>query len=190
MKTKKFRLTSDQLIVTDPGYDFEAAKMYGLGAIVSPCRSGLWSVNLTMHRPPHRGWDLPHVLVAVHTDSGNPATSKWHRHAKELGGDHGMIGIYDAAHFHDASLVTSDTRWTFDGGPADPNDLWYSWVCEHAKDTDWATFPYGLVVNWDLGSSLDLTFDASGVVTALRLTFHDIEPKPFRGDLPPMPSMH
>lgn len=185
MKTKEFYLTSDRLIVTDPGYDFETAEMDGLGAIMSPCRSGVWSLRLAMHRPPHRGWDLPHVLVAVHTDAGTPANSEWHPRAKELGGDHGMIGIYDAAHFHDASLVPSDTPWTFDGGPADPDDLWYSWVCEHAKDTDWATFPHGIVANWDLGASLDFAFDASGIVIALRLTFHDRQPQPFRGDLPP-----
>src|SRR5262245_39325579 len=105
MKTKEFCLTSNQLIVTDPGYDFETAEMDGLGAIVSLCRSGVWSVSLTMHRPPHRDWDLPHVLLAVHTDAVTAANNEWHPRAKELGGDHGMIGIYDAAHFHDASLV-------------------------------------------------------------------------------------
>lgn len=176
MKTKEFRVTSDRLIVTDPGYDFETAAIDGLGAIVSPCRLGVWSLSLTMHRSPHRDWDLPHVLVAAHKDAGTPADREWHPRAKELGGDNGMIGIYDAAHFHDASLVPSDTPWTFDGGPADPDDLWYSWVCEQANDTDWATFPHGVVVNWDLGTSLDLALDASGVVTALRLTFHDNTP--------------
>jgi hypothetical protein len=96
-----------------------------------------------------------------------------------------MIGVFDAAHFHDASLVPGDTQWTFDGGPADPNDLWYSWVCEHAKATHYAAFAHGVVVNWDLGTSLDAAFDVSGVVTGLRLKFHDIQPPHFQGDIPP-----
>jgi hypothetical protein len=175
--------------VTDPGYDLETAGMDGLGAIVSPCRSGVWAASLAMHRPPHRGWDLPCVLLAVHTDAGTPVNSEWRPRAKEIGGDSGMIGIYDAAHFHDASLVPSDTDRTFDDGPADPDDLWCSWVCEHAKDTAWAAFPHGVVVNWDLGTSPDLAFDTSGIVTALRLTFHDVQPRPFLGDLPPTSSL-
>jgi len=185
MKAKEFHLTSDRLIVTDPGYDLDTAGMVGLGAIVSSCLPGIWSISFATHRPAHRGWDLPQSLVAVHTDTGSPAESSWRPKAKELGGDGAMIGVFDAAHFHDASLVPVEIQWTFDGGPADPNDLWYSWVCELAKDSHYATFAHGVVVSWDLGASLDVALDSSGVVTAIRLTFHDIQPQPFQGDIPP-----
>lgn len=43
MKTKEFNLTSDRLVVTDPGYDLDTASMDALGVIVSP-ENGKWKV--------------------------------------------------------------------------------------------------------------------------------------------------
>lgn len=176
MKSQELTLTSDTLIVTDPGYYLDTAAMDGLGAIVAPCRPGAWSVTFATERPPHRHRDIPHVLIAAHVNAEALSTDQWLPRATELGGDFGMIGIFDRAHFHDSSLVPANQQWTFDGEPADASDLWYSWVCEHARTADCALFPHGVVVNWDLGTSLDVAFDASGLVTALRLTFHDIQP--------------
>ncbi|PTY02216.1 hypothetical protein DB347_24400, partial [Opitutaceae bacterium EW11] len=63
-----------------------------------------------------------------------------------------MIGIFDSAHFHDASLVPEDQKWSYPDGPADPNDPWYSLICEKVKgEHDVFTIPYGCVMRWDGG---------------------------------------
>ena len=80
-----------------------------------------------------------------------------------------MIGLYDLAHFHDTKVVPVGQRWTFEGCPADPADLWYSFVCEVMVRQDAVVIPHGFVVNWDGGMDVD-TILSNGKVIAVRLS--------------------
>ena len=81
-----------------------------------------------------------------------------------------MFGVYDAAHFQDNALVPEDWEWSFGGQPADPEHLWYSWVCELVRDADCSVFPYGVVLRWDGGILVSLS-EQQGAVVALRFDF-------------------
>ena len=166
----RFELTSPKLVITDPGYEEETARSVGLGCFVAPCAMGEWLVDLTLDTTPQRPWDMPRTVIAVHTDY--PAllkSSDWQRVGDGVGGDSGLIGVHDLAHFHDVSVIPPEQQWTFNDGPADPNDFWYSFLCEAIRNRDAAVIPYGFVISWDGGMDVD-TISSDGRVAALRLS--------------------
>jgi hypothetical protein len=165
----KFKLTSPKVVVCDPGYDEQTAGMGGLGCLVSPCAIGDWGVELTLDTAPSYGWEMPRTVIAARADfSVLPDSPDWQR-VDEVGGDCGMLGAYDLAHFHDVGVIPPGQRWTFDGGPADPDDLWYSFICEAIAQRDATVIPNGFVVHWDGGMDVD-TFSSGSRVVAIRLS--------------------
>ena len=84
---------------------------------------------------PQRPWKMPQTLLAVSEGySLKSASSEWQRVAEGIGGDSGLLGLFDLAHFHDVGVIPSGQQWTYDGRPADPSDLWYSFVCEAIRE--------------------------------------------------------
>jgi hypothetical protein len=165
-----FKLTSPMVVITDPGYDEETARMSGLGCFVSDCRIGKWRVEITLDTTPQRRWEMPRIVMAICDEFPTPLDrSGWERVGKPVGGDGGVLGIYDFAHFHDHSLVPQEQRWSFDGGPAIPDDLWYSLNCEAIQGHLAAVIPHGVVVHWDGGMHVDI-LGANRKVFAVRLS--------------------
>jgi hypothetical protein len=165
-----FKLTSTSLVVTDPGNNEEAARMAGLGCFVSPCLIGDWRVELQVDTTPRRPWGAPRRLVAIHSDcSSLPKSSNWQRTGSEIGSDGGLICAVDLAHFHDVTLVPHSQQWTFDRGPANPDDLWYSFLCEAVGKQDATVVPHGFVVSWDGGMDVDVIL-REGKIMAIRLS--------------------
>ena len=171
MYKNRFKLTSDRLVVGDPGYDFDTISIPGLGAIIPGCLPGVWSVEFTMHRPvPGRG-EMPERFVAAHSSVAAIPALGWRPYGERpIGCDHGMFGVYDGARFQDDALVPEDWDWSSHGKPADPEHLWYSWVWEFVQDADCSVFPYGAVLRWDGGIRVSLS-EQRGVVVALRFDF-------------------
>lgn len=167
----KFSLTSPSVVVTDPGYDEDTARIEGLGCFVKPCTVGRWRVAIAKDSTLARPWKMPRALLLAHEAfRPSPASSdQWQRLGKPVGGDGGLLVACDFAYFHDDSLVPSDQEWTFDGGPADPNDLWASFVCERIEGKMAATIPHGAVVHWDGGMDVDV-FRVQSQVVAIRLS--------------------
>lgn len=165
-----FKLTSQTIVITDPGYDEETARIDGLGCFLSDCRIGDWRVELTPDSTPQRPWQMPRIVTAICEGFSTPVDdTSWRRVGKPVGGDGGVLGIYDFAHFHDDSLVPEDQPWTFDGEPAIPDDLWYSLNCEAIQGRLASVVPHGVAVHWDGGMDVD-TFIADRKVIAVRLS--------------------
>jgi hypothetical protein len=157
-----FKVTSPTVVVTDPGYD--EATLH-----ISDCQIGDWVVELILDSTPRWRGELPRTVTAVWEGYSTPIDhTDWERAAK-VGGDGGILGIYDLAHFHDQGLVPSNQQWTFDGGPAAPDDLWYSLNCEAILGRRATVIPHGVVVHWDGGMNVD-TFAAGRRIVAVRMT--------------------
>jgi hypothetical protein len=144
-----FKLTSPTLVVTDPGYDEGTLH-------ICDCQIGDWCVELTLDSTPEWRGEVPRLVIAVCEGFSRPIEpTDWQRTGETVGGDGGILGIYDLAHFHDHGLVPSHQSWTFDGGPAAPDDLWYSLNCEAIRGRLAALIPHGVVVRWDGGMNVD-----------------------------------
>jgi hypothetical protein len=166
----RFILTSPQVVVTDPGYDTATAGIEGLGCFVSPCDIGEWNMDFVPETAPKWKVQVPRTLLAVRDGFlVAPDPAEWQRVGEGIGGDSGLIGVFDLARFHDAALVPGGQQWTFDGGPADPTDLWFSFVCEAIGKQKAAVVPHGFVVYWDGGMDVD-TLLYGGKVCAIRLS--------------------
>ncbi len=157
-----FKVTSPTIVVTDPGYD--EATLH-----ISDCVIGEWGVQLDLDTAP--GWpgQVPRTVTAAwdkYPTAG--CRTDWER-ADKVGGDGGILGIYDLAHFHNDSLVPSDQRWTFDGGPAVPDYLWYSLNCEAIQGRLAALIPHGVVVRWDGGMDVS-TLTLNEKIVAVRMS--------------------
>jgi hypothetical protein len=165
-----FRLTHSTVVITDPLYDEESARISGLGCLISNCRTGDWRVELLTDRTTEPWGEMPRIVTAIYAGFPTPPDqSDWLRVGDEIGGDTAQLGIYDLAHFHDDSLVPDNQQWTFDGGPAIPDDLWYSMNCEAVQKQLAATIPHGVVVSWDGGMDVDI-FVSDHEVVAIRLS--------------------
>lgn len=166
-----FELTSHTVAICDPGYREDALDIGGgLGCYVRRCKIGEWQVWLTEDKTPNHSWEMPRTLLAAIAGfSTSRDSDAWHPTGKEIGGDYGMIGVFDQSHFHDDKLVPIGQRWTFDGAPADPSDLWYSFVCESVRNQVAAAIPHGFVVNWDGGMDVE-TLSSDGEIVAIRLS--------------------
>jgi hypothetical protein len=165
-----FSLRSNKMVITDPGYDEGVAKDVGFGCFVASCTMGDWRVELTEDMSPYRQYPVPRTLLAGL--DGFPLSQDlegWKRVGNEIGGDTGMIGVFDSSHFHDVSVVPGGRQWTYEGGPSDPSDLWYSFVCETIRDKVATLIPYGFVVSWDGGMDVDVFYSETRVV-AIRLS--------------------
>src|ERR1043166_6640126 len=163
------KLTSPTVVVTDPGYDEDTATMCGLGCFITPCKVGQWYVELTMDMTPQRRREMPRTVTAVCDGfAATPDSPDWQRKG-HVGGDGGVLGIYDSAHFHDASIVPEEQEWTFNGEPAISDDLWYSFICELLRDRAAVVVPYGITVHWDGGMDVD-AFSVGNKVVAIRMS--------------------
>jgi hypothetical protein len=207
-----FELSSDRLVVSDPGYDLDDMER-GCGVVLTNSLSGRWHASVMLGRIPATTSELCMQLCAWH-ENASP-NGHWVAHEKTIGVDHGQAGIYDLAHFGDASIVPADVKWTFqipktmsweeaerylpaeqwelmkkhrarfspmtvtvrtdERGPAMPDNLWYSYCCEHtAGEKHGAVFPFGVVTNAGIGDggySLETAMDESLSIVGVRITF-------------------
>jgi hypothetical protein len=170
-KLGAFRLRSPKVVVTDPGYDEHTASIAGLGCFIAPCAVGAWRVGMAKDSTLEKPRKMPRALRLIHESYQSPPAGSegWQRVGTGVGGDSGLIVACDFAHFHDASLVPAGQNWTFDDAPADPNDLWYSFVCERIQRKMAVIIPHGVVVHWDGGMDLDVS-QSGGHVCAIRLS--------------------
>src|SRR5581483_11637394 len=122
-----FDVTTPKLIVADPGYDLDTAKTSGLGAVLENCKPGTWQAQVVVKEFNEPGFSLASELRVWNTNITDAALLKWEKQKGGVGVDSGQAGVYDAGHFHDPRLVPTNMNWTVGRpGPADPQDLWYS----------------------------------------------------------------
>ena len=163
-----FSLSSSTVAITDPGYFEKDVRKYGLGDFVERCAIGEWRVELTEGFMPDRKFAVPGTVQAsldgVTLDSSD---RDWKR-IGSVGGDSGIVGVFDLSRVHDASIVPSGQKWTYNAAPADPNDLWYSFICEAIRDKSVALIPFGFAVSWDSTMDIDVLVSESQIV-AIRL---------------------
>ena len=159
------------MIVMDPGYSEDTAEIPGLGHIIPSCATGEWRVEVFQQTPPSWLKPAPRFVLAFRSNFSRPSpeASDWQNIAAEIGGDSPLIGIYDLAHFDDASVVPKNQKWTFDGKPAIEEKLWYSLNCEAIQNRLASTIPFGVVVHW--GGGMDVSVcSARNEVAAIRLS--------------------
>jgi len=151
-----FTVSSPNMVVTDPGYEEDTAHIGSLGCFVKPCALGVWTASIAKDSTLEKRWEMPRSLLLYHTSVSLASirSDQWQRLAG-AGGDSGLIVACDLAHFHDERVIPPAQIWTFNGEPADPEDLWYSFVCETIESKMAVTIPYGVVVSWDGGMDVD-----------------------------------
>jgi hypothetical protein len=126
-----FQVTSDTLVVLDPGYEIETVEI-GYGAKLRDPLKGRWRAHAVIAHFGSPSFSLVADLVVYH-ESVDPTRLSWEKGTEIVGSGGGIIGIFDLKHFHDHSLVPKDMRWTFGNEknqPAIPENLWYSMCCE------------------------------------------------------------
>jgi hypothetical protein len=164
-----FSLSSGTVVITDPGYYEKDVREYGMGELIETCAVGEWQVEVTESVFPGGKRTIPSILLASFDGIPVDSTRQGWKRIDDVGGDTGLIGLSDLSHFHDASLVPSGQKWTYDGGPADPKDLWYSFVCETVRDVSASVIPFGFVVSCDTSMDIDVSVSESKIV-AIRLS--------------------
>lgn len=173
-----FESTGSGLVVSDPVYRLDTARVPGLGAVLANCRTGTWRAEVVMKRFDAAGPPMASELRVVHGGIADAGLLKWEPQKDEIGADTGQVGVYDLAHFHDHSLVPPGIKWTVGGtGPAIPDDLWYSYCCElTCGKREGGTLLHGVVTNsgWgDGGYRYSVARDAEGKVCAIWIVFVD-----------------
>lgn len=166
-----FTLTSPRTIATDPSYCSEIALNEQFGCVLSRCAVGTWNVTGTRDEHPEYGPMVRYVTAVFHEFELPPAP-KWIRAHDSICCDTALTGVFDLARFKDPSVVPKGQKWTFNGGPAIEDDLWYSYVCEKCVRREFAVVPFGFVAQWDGGMDLEC-IRKRGVVVAIRLAVSD-----------------
>ena len=165
-------MSSGTVVITDPGYYEKDVREYGMGEFVDACAVGEWRVELTEGFVPDRKFLVPSTVLASLASVTLDLSGRGWKRIDSVGGDSGILGIFDLSHFHDASIVPSGQKWTYDGSPADPNDLWYSLICEAIRDKSVALVPFGFAVSWDSGMDIDV-FASESQIVAIRLSISE-----------------
>src|SRR5439155_3029365 len=127
-----FELTAPRIIVMDPGYSIDTAKLPHSGCIISKCRPGRWKVELMPElAPKYQRWLVPRTLIAAEESAKlAQGRGRWRGLAKEIGSDGGVIGLYDLAHFQDGSVIPPGQKPLVDSWSNDRAMLWYSMNCD------------------------------------------------------------
>lgn len=173
-----FEATGPQLVVADPGYDLATVRIPGLGAVLTNCQSGTWRAEVIIKHFDPPGFSLTSELRAVHSSVLDLGALQWEPQRHGIGADTGQAGVYDLAHFHDHSLVPRDIKWTVgQSGPANPDDLWYSYCCElFTAKPEGGVLLFGVVTTsgkGDGGYEYSVTRDAAGKIVGIWIVFVD-----------------
>ena len=171
LKLGAFELSSPKIIVMDPGYSMDTARLPGGGRIVSRCRLGRWNVELMPElEPRQRKWLVPRTLITSEESCMlAQGRGRWHRIAKDIGSDGGVIGVYDLAHFQDGSVVPLGQKPLVDSWSEDPAMLWYSMNCDAVQGKLASVVAHGAVVHWDGCMSVDVR-RVGGEIVGLKLS--------------------
>jgi hypothetical protein len=161
-----FTVTSAKAIVTDPSYNEETASIGNLGCLLHPCATGTWTVEVVEDFSPEYEWEMVRSVTATLAEFSPSPADNWVRVEDSVGGDTGLLGLFDLAHFHDLSVIPANQEWTFKGGPAIPDELWFSYVCELVKGHEVAIVPFGFVVHWDGSMDVDRITRGNRIVAA------------------------
>lgn len=168
-----FRLSSRTVVVTDPGYHEKDVRKHGMGELIDKCAVGEWRVKVTELVVPGGKFTIPSMLLASFDGISFDSTRQDWKHIGDVGGDSGLICVSDLSHFHNDKLVPRGQKWTYNGGPTDPDDLWYSLVCETVRGVSTSVIPFGFVVMWDSTMDIDIIVLGRRVV-AIRLMAPEI----------------
>src|SRR5436190_14608793 len=136
----------------DPGYSIDMAKSRS-GRIIRSCRPGKWKVEFAPERvPKQQHWLVPRIVIATEQSATlKDARGHWRTVAKGIGGDGGVIGVYDLAHFQDGTVVPAGQKPLVDSWADDPAKLWYSMNCHAVRGKLASVVVHGAVVHWDGG---------------------------------------
>lgn len=172
-----FTLTSETLVASDPGYDL--ADMPLLGALLAPAAPGRWHVSFRRGtEADHRPGELAE-LFAYHEEFLAPERMSllrpWHEHPDPIGEDGGIIGIFDKAHYGDATILPAGYNpWAPAEIPAtySPASLWYDFLCNskpYGLPFKATIVPFGCLADWNFDARVFTAADAGGMIRAVHL---------------------
>jgi hypothetical protein len=164
-----FQMTTPEMVGLDPGYDLDDVAL--MGCIIEPCRKGIWRVWEFPSPPAQRA---PGPVVALHNSISRPVSpdmADWRQIRDDIGGDGGVEGIYDIAHFGDAQVIPSDHQSRTDFCSY-PSKQWYGYICDVVlAKSGWGVVvhAFGCTMHWDGGCSVSILTDTDGSVVGVRL---------------------
>lgn len=172
-----FELTGTQLVVSDPGYELAWVRNDPLGIILTDCLSGTWRAETVIKR--FEGAKFPIILElrVFHSSIQDVQLLSWERQDDGISVDSGQAGVYDLNHFRDDSLVPKDIKWSYEGGPASPEELWYSYCCELLlSKKEGSVLPFGVVTISGEGDgcyACSVARDAANKIAGVHMIFVD-----------------
>ena len=168
-----FQVVSGKLAVSDPCYEVD---VWCRGELEN-VKNGTWRASAIEQNAGRWGKRISR-LIAVHeehldetedaTYTGFPELAPF-----EVGVDSGQAGIFDAAHYRDASILPEgDHKHLFEGAEAEP---WYDYCCDITlSDLSAGVLPYGCVSSSGYGDGgYDCFFwkDDDGKVIRVEIEF-------------------
>lgn len=166
----EFKVTSGQVMVSDPCYD---AGLWCQG-VLDKTRKGQWNAHVRLIR--EEACDV-HVaeLIARHSACSRTGIHGWtEERSFVVGVDSGQVGFFDVTHYRDDRLAQNVERLSHES--ICPDEPWYSLCCDRTLGSKIGAgiIPYGVVSSsgYGDGSYRCLTQrDADGYVIAIRVVF-------------------
>ena len=140
-----FEVVSGKLAISDPCYDVD---VWCRGDLEN-CKLGSWLASALEKHMGAWGHRIC-KLIAVHEDYQDQELGISEHAPFEVGVDSGQAGIFDAAHYQDASVVPKvGHKHLFEGAEADP---WYDYCCDITLSSQSAgILPFGCVSSSGFG---------------------------------------
>lgn len=142
IKIGEFEVTGDVLTVSDPCYE---PGTWCMGHILD-VKPGMWEAHIGMCHDKRWGNRVAY-LAAYHKNCPDKKLLTEYSAPFEVGVDSGQAGIFDRAHYQDASVVAPLPD------PIDNTDPWYSACCHQTLETEHraGVIPYGVVSRSGMG---------------------------------------
>ena len=162
-----FEVTSGRLVVSDPCYK---PGLWCVGEL-DRVKTGNW--NATVEYSDEGDWGIRVArLIARHEDVDDLRKLDRLSATFGVGVDSGQAGFFDAAHFHDPTIILDAPSKTWS-----ENDVWYDSCCEITlSKTQAGILPYGVVSASGYGDGCyDCNYytDKLGNVVAAEIVFID-----------------
>lgn len=163
-----FQLTCPRMVALDPGYSLDDVAL--MGCALEPCRLGAWNISeYSAHTA-----SVPGPVVALHESERkevSPKSKRWENVRCDIGGDGGVEGLYDAAHFGDTRIIPVDHKFSTDWSEY-PGKQWYGFLCDLALARHgWGVVvhAFGCTLHWDGGCEVSRLVALDGTVTGVLL---------------------
>ena len=169
-----FESLSNSIVVSDPGYPLDSVINENLGVLLENCVAGTWYIYAEKAFRWHDE-DVYSLVVSTNSeDSDDISKQKWENTRSKLAGDYGMSGVFDVTNYRNESLVPADYKWSWQGTPVDPSDLWFSLVADtitsvSSKNYGIDELPYGAILHWDGKIKLLLAADDNNEIAGIKL---------------------